>query len=117
MVSSRVLAAALLSAAACAAENPVAGKWNCTNVSVTGTESPWTLLIREDGTKLAGSLTDGEADIPLSEMKLGGGTFTFRFYVNGKPYAFEGRVEGRRLEGKYSGEEASGKLRCTRPAS
>ncbi len=88
-----------------------------TNVTVTGAGSAWTLLIREDGTKLAGSLTDGEADIPLSEMKLDGGTFTFRFHINGKPYAFEGRVEGKRLHGKYSGEEASGKLRCTRPAS
>jgi hypothetical protein len=117
MVAFRVfLAAALLSAAACAAENPVAGKWNCTNVPAAGTESPWTLLVREDGAKLAGSLTDGEVNVPLSEMKLEGGTFTFRFYINEKPYAFEGKVDGGKLEGKYSGEEASGKLRCERPA-
>lgn len=83
MVSFKVLAATLLCAAACATENPVADKWNCTNVSVTGAESQWTLLIREDGTKIAGSLTDGDADLPLSEMKLDGDTFTFRFYVNG----------------------------------
>jgi hypothetical protein len=117
MASFRFLAAALLSAAAFAAENPAAGRWNCTNISTTGVESPWTLLLREDGTKLAGSFTDGEAEIPLSEIKSSDGLVTFRFYVNGKPYAFEGKIDGKRLEGKYSGEEASGKLGCTKPSS
>ncbi len=117
MSISKILAVALLSVAACAAENPVAGKWNCTNVPFAGTESPWTMLIRRDGAKLAGSLTDGEVNVPLSEIKLDGGTFTFRFYVNEKPYAFEGKVDGKRIEGKYIGEEASGKLRCERSGS
>ena len=73
------------------------------------------MLIREDGAKLAGSLADGEVNVPLSEMKLDAVRFTFRFYVNEKPHAFEGKVDRTRLEGKYSGEEASGKLRCERP--
>lgn len=118
MIIFRCVAAALLSAVvACAAESPAAGKWNCTNVSETGAESPWTLLVREDAGKLTGSLTDGEAELALSEMKLGDGVLTFRFDLNGKPYAFEGKVESKRLEGKYSGEEAKGKLRCEKTAS
>ncbi len=83
----------------------------------TGAESPWTLIVRVDGTKLAGLLTDGSAEIPLSQIKLDNGSLTFHFDINGKPYAFEGKVDDRRLEGKYSGEEASGRLRCTRPTS
>ena len=105
----------MLTAIACAAANPVVGKWTCTNLSDTGTQSPWTLMVREDGKKLAGLLTDGEAEIPLSEMKLDAGDFTFRFHINAKPYRFEGKVEGKKLEGNYSGEEATGKLRCEKP--
>jgi hypothetical protein len=114
MIWIRIFAAAMLCAAACTAESPVAGKWSCTNVQATGTESPWTLLVREDGARLAGTLTDGDVELPLSQMKLDGNAFTFRFYINGKPYTFEGQVDGRKLEGKFSGEEASGKLLCTR---
>ncbi len=108
---------ALLSAAACAAETPVAGKWNCTNVSETGAQSRWTLAIRNDGGKLAGSLTDGEIELPLSEMKIDGNSLTFQFEINGKPYKFQGDVNGKKLEGKYSGEEASGKLQCEKVAT
>ena len=113
----RVWATALVCVAACTAGSPVAGKWSCTNVAVTGAESPWTLQVREDGTRLAGTLTGGDAELPLSDMKLDGSSFTFRFYINNKPYGFEGQLDKGRLEGKYSGDEASGKLRCTRPAS
>jgi len=114
MISSRLLAAALLSAAVCAAETTVDGKWNCTNIQPTGQESPWSLLIREDGGKLIGSLTDGEADVQLSKVRLAGTVFSFRFYINAKPYTFEGKIDGARLEGKYSGAEAAGTLRCSR---
>jgi hypothetical protein len=93
------------------------GKWNCTNVPVAGPESPWTLTVREDGTKLTGFLTDGSVDLPLSQIKLDGDALTFRFYINDKPYAFEGKVDHNKLEGKYSGAEASGTLRCTKPVS
>ena len=114
MISSRLLPAALLSAAVFAAETPVDGKWTCTNIQPTGQESPWSLMIREDGGKLTGSLTDGEADVQLSKIKLAGSVLSFRFYINAKPYLFEGTIRGTRLEGKYSGPEAAGTLRCSR---
>ena len=104
-------------AAACTAENQVADKWNCTNVPDTGAESPWTLLLCNDGAKRAGSLTDGEVQILLSEVKLDATAFTFRFYINEKPYRFDGTIDGRKLEGKYGGPEASGKLKCEKPES
>jgi hypothetical protein len=113
----RVLASALLGAVACTAGSPVAGKWTCTNVPVTGPESPWTLLLREDGTKLGGLLTDGSVEIPLSQVKVDGASLTFRFEINGKPYEFAGKFGDRKLEGTYSGAEASGQLRCANPTS
>jgi len=60
---------------------------------------------------------DGQANIPISEAQLKGIAFTFRFYINEKPYSFEGKVEGKKLDGKYSGEEASGRLRCAKAAN
>lgn len=66
---------------------------------------------------MTGTLDDGQLEIPLSDLKLADRTFTFRFYINGKPYVFEGKVDGKRLEGKFSGEEANGKLRCLKPTT
>lgn len=110
----KILAAALLGAAACAGESAAAGKWNCTNLSSTGAGSPWTLFIQESGGKLAGTMTDGDVKIPLSQVKLDGGALAFRFYINEKPYEFAGKIGGAKLEGKYSGEEANGKLQCAK---
>ncbi|HEY2014729.1 MAG TPA: hypothetical protein VGH38_14575 [Bryobacteraceae bacterium] len=113
----RLLAAAMLIAAACAAESPAAGKWSCTNVPTGGSPSPWTLIAREEGAKLTGVLTDGTVEVPLSQMKLEGSAFKFSFDINGEPYSFNGKLAAGKLEGKYSGEEANGKLQCTRPVS
>jgi len=112
-----ILAAALSSAVACAADNPAIGKWKCTNSSDTGTESTWTLVLHQDSGKLAGFLTDGEVQIGLSGIQLKGADFAFQFSVNDKPYGFAGKLEGEKLEGRYKGDEASGKLRCTKPAA
>jgi hypothetical protein len=115
MVFTKFLAAALLTAAACAAGSAAAGEWSCTNELDTGMKSDWTLAIREDGAKLAGKLTDGEVEIPLADVKHEGAALTFKFYVNGKPYTFEGKTEAKDLVGKYAGEEARGTLRCQKP--
>lgn len=117
MSCSKLFAAALLCAAAWAGESPVEGKWSCTNVSVSGARSPWTLQIRAQGAELAGSISDGEIELPLSDVKLDGRALHFRFFINGKPYAYEGTLDGRKLEGKYTGEEAGGSLLCERPSS
>ena len=117
MFTLRMLAAGLIAAAVCAGQNPVVGKWSCTNVPDTGEQRSWTLLIRQDGTLLTGSLTDGDVEIALTDVKAEGGSLRFRFAVNDKPYTFEGKVEQQTLAGRYSGEEASGKLTCAKPAS
>jgi hypothetical protein len=83
----------------------------------TGVDGSWTLLIHEDDTKLTGSLTDGEVQVPLSRIELDGTALTFRFYVNERPYTFEGTIDGITLEGKHNGAEASGKLTCAKPKS
>jgi hypothetical protein len=63
---------ALLCVIASAADAPVAGKWNCIDGPDTGVTSGWTLFLHRETEKLTGLLTDGDAQIPLSEMNLGG---------------------------------------------
>ena len=109
--------AALFSAAICAGENRAAGKWNCMIEPEIGQQTAWTLLVREDGDKLAGVLTDNEIQLPLSELKVEENDFSFRFHINAKPYTFKGKIDGAKLEGKYKGEEASGRLRCEKAAT
>ena len=112
MISSKFLAGALLTAAACTAGNAAAGEWSCTNEPETGSKTKWMLSLRDDGSKWTGKLSDGEIDIALSDVKLEGGTLTFRFFINTKPYTFSGRADSGEIVGKYSGEEAHGTLRC-----
>lgn len=78
-------------------------------------KSKWTLSIREDGSKLTGRLTDGEVEIPLTEVKHEGAALTFKFFVNGKPYTFDGKAAPKEITGKYAGEEAHGTLSCRKP--
>jgi hypothetical protein len=115
MLFAKCLAAALLTAAACSAGSVAAGEWSCTNEPEAGPKTKWTLAIREDGSKLAGKLTDGEVNVPLSDVKVDGSGLTFQFFINGKPYRFDGKIDAKEIVGKYSGEEASGTLRCQKP--
>jgi len=115
MVFTKVLAAALLTAAACAAGSTAAGEWNCTNEPESGSKSNWTLTIREADSQLTGKLTDGEVEIPLTEVKHEGATLSFKFFVNAKPYTFDGKAAAKEITGKYAGEEARGTLSCRKP--
>jgi hypothetical protein len=115
MLSTKFLAAALFTAAACAAGSTAAGEWSCTNESDTGMKSKWTLSIREADSQLTGKLTDGEVEIPLVEVKHESPALTFKFFVNGKPYTFDGKAALKEITGKYAGEEAHGTLSCHKP--
>jgi hypothetical protein len=117
MLSTKFLAAALLTAAACAAGSVAAGEWSCTNEPETGAKTKWTLSIRDDGSKLTGKLTDGEVEVPLVDVKQDSTALTFRFFINGKPYTFEGKAGANEITGKYFGEEAKGVLRCGKPGA
>ncbi len=119
MVLIKYLGIALLLCAAAYAKDEssvVTGKWTCTAAeSDAGTK--WTLVVREDGAKLGGTLTNGEIDLPISDAKLEGTSFKFRFSIEANTFVFEGKVDGAKLEGSYSGEAASGRTKCVKPAA
>lgn len=89
-----------------------AGSWQCTAVSTEVTH--WTLTVREAKNNVSGSLTDGVAVFPLIGAKRDGETFTFKISIDEKLYTTELKVEPEKLEGKYTGPDAAGTLKCKR---
>ncbi len=99
-----------------AADHPLVGKWDCTSDDGSGQERNWTLMVKEDGGKLSGSLlgTAGEI-IPLIEPALEGSMFTFKMEVNANcMVAAKVKVEGNKFEGKFACPEVSGTLKGSR---
>jgi hypothetical protein len=95
-----------------AADNPVVGKWDCTSNDGTGQELTWTLVVKEDGGKLSGSLIGGLGAVDLIEPRLEGNTFTFKIYVNANCTAeAKLKVEGKKMDGKFGCAEASGSFK------
>jgi len=74
----------------------------------------WTLAVKEDGGKLSGSLIGAVITLELVDPKLDGQTFTFKIIINDQPYQVETTIDGKRLEGKFEGPEASGTVKGAR---
>jgi hypothetical protein len=97
-----------------AGDNPVVGKWECTATDDAGQTSAWTMVVKEDGGKLAGTLSGDPGEFDLVDPKLEGNAFTFKVVVNDATYTVQTTLDGQKLEGKYTGAEASGTLKGTK---
>jgi hypothetical protein len=105
----------LLGCAACwAGDNPVVGKWEVAATDDAGQQSNWTMVVTEDGGKLAGTLSGDPGEFTLVDPKLDGNTFTFKVVVNEVSYSVETTVDAGKIEGKYKGAEASGIIKGTK---
>ncbi len=105
----------LLSSGLClAADNPVVGKWDCTSSDDAGQTSSWTMLVKEDGGNLSGTLSGDPGEFALVDAKLDGNNFTFKVVVNEVTYTVEATIDGNKLDGKYKGAEGSGTLKGTK---
>ncbi len=114
--SAAFLAILLFSFAVCwAAENPVVGKWDCRSNDGSGQDLTWTLLVKQDGGKLSGSLAGGPerpGEMPLIDPKLEGDTFTFKILVNDAcTVQATLKVDGKKLDGKFGCAEVNGTLK------
>jgi hypothetical protein len=49
------------------ADNPVLGKWACTADDGAGGKRAWTVVIREEGGKLAGTMTGDNGDLRMPD--------------------------------------------------
>jgi len=95
-----------------AADNPIVGKWDVTATDTGGHVTTWILAVKEDAGKLSGSLIGAETTLELVDPEPDVQVFTFKIMINDQPYQIETRIDGKRLEGKYKGPEASGTVKA-----
>jgi hypothetical protein len=104
------LAAVLLSAAA----NEAIGTWDVTSSTSEGSEMNWILVIKDDGGKLAGTLSGEPGDFTLQDVKLDGHTLTFKTTIDAEIYNSEVKISDGKLEGSYKGTAVKGTLKGTK---
>lgn len=98
-----------------AADNPIIGRWACKSNDGHGAERDWTLTVKQDGGKLAGSLSGEAEEMPLIEPRLEGNLFTFKLHVNDNcMLATQLKIEGDKFEGTFACPEVTGTLKGTR---
>jgi hypothetical protein len=102
------------SVAAWAADNPAVGTWDVVGTDEAGQTANWTLVVKDDGGKLAGTLSGDMGEFPLVDAKVDGNALTFKVVVNESTYTTEGTIDGNKFEGKYKGPESAGTLKGTK---
>jgi hypothetical protein len=102
----------LFSFAACwAADKPVVGKWDVVSTDDAGQTANWTIVVKDDGGTLSGTLSGDPGEFTMVDPKLDGNNFSFKVIVNESTYVVEVTLDGGKLDGKYKGAEASGTLK------
>jgi len=105
----------LFGALACwAAKNSVVGTWDVVATDDAGQASNWTMVVKDEGGKLTGTLTGDPGEFTITDAKLSGSTFTFTVVVNESSYSVQTTVNGNKIEGKYQGADASGTVKATK---
>ncbi len=103
------------SMAAWAADNAaVVGTWDVTSTDESGQPMNWTLVVKDDGGKLSGTLSGDAGELPIVDAKLDGNAFSFKVVVNEATYTTEGTVTGNKFDGKYKGPEGAGTVKGTK---
>jgi len=112
---SLILTIFVFSFTACwAADSAIIGKWECTSTDDSGQTASWTLVVKDDGGKLAGTLSGDPGEFALVDPKMEGNSFTFKVVVNEVSYEVQATIDGGKLDGKFKGPEASGTLKGTK---
>jgi hypothetical protein len=79
----------------------VAGKWNA-QMPPAISKTPATLSLRQQLTRVSGSLRIDGKDIPLEDVKLRGDRLTFK--VAGRKGEYSGLIKGNAIEGTFDGK-------------
>lgn len=100
------------------ADSPVAGKWACTSNDGAGHDAAWTLVVKDEGAKLTGTLIGGPTEpveIPLVDPTFAESIFTFKINVNPN-CVVEARLklDANKLEGPFGCAEAKGTFKAVR---
>jgi hypothetical protein len=90
------------------------GKWRFTATDNEGNDSQWVLELKTQDGKLTGTLTGDQGELPLIDPKADDTSITFKVVLNDVTYNVDLKVDGDKLEGKFTGGEASGTIKGTR---
>jgi len=97
------LGVSLLVASSAFAQTNVAGDWEVTLIAPTG-QNTFTAVLKQDGTKVQGTLKSPQGELPFQEGTLTGDELKFAFTVNFQgtplPITLTGKVKGETIEGK-----------------
>jgi len=105
----------LFASIACwAADTNVVGTWDVVGTDEAGQTANWTLVVKDDGGKLGGTLSGDPGEFALVDAKVDGNAFTFKVIVNEATYTVETTIDGNKFDGKYKGPEATGSLKGTK---
>jgi len=101
----------------CLAANPAVGKWECVSDDGHGAIRHWTLVVADAHNKLGGAivgLEEGES-MRLIDLKVDGQLLSFKTFVNPNcTIAFNLKLDGSKLDGKFECPEVSGTLTGTK---
>ncbi len=91
------------------------GKWDCVGTDDAGQATNWTLVVKDDGGKLAGTLSGDPGEFQLVDAKLDGDSFTFKICGERRDlHASKASLDGKTVEGKYKGPEGGGTIKGTK---
>ncbi|HWR52491.1 MAG TPA: hypothetical protein VN428_15370 [Bryobacteraceae bacterium] len=99
-----------------AAECPAAGSWKISAVTPSGDEMQWTMVIKDTDGKLTGQLIGEPGEFPLSDVAFADDTLKAKLVVD-TSYTIELKVDGNKLDGKWTNTEgASGSVKGQKQA-
>ncbi len=78
----------------------VAGNWNTT---IPASKAPTTLSLRQQLTRVSGSVRIDGKEVPLEDVKLRGDRLTFK--VAGRKGEYSGQIKGKQIDGTFDGKQ------------
>lgn len=102
---------ALLGAGLLMAASDATGTWDVVAAVDGGDEMTWTLVIKEDGDKLTGTLSGEPGDFTLEDVKVDGDTLTFKVSIDYQTYTTEAKISGSKLNGVFKSTGANGTVK------
>ena len=97
-----------------AADKPMVGTWQLVTEAPGGDQMRLTLVVKEEGGKLSGTLTGSIGQFPLIDPKVEGDSFTCKISIDEQTYTVEGKVSGKNFEGAWKGGGAQGVIKGTK---
>jgi len=97
-----------------AADKPVVGSWQCVSDSPDGEQYRWTVVVKDEGGKLSGTISGAPGEYVMVEPRFENGTLTFKVQIEGETYTIEARIRGDQFEGVWKGASSQGYIKGTR---